>query len=214
MCAVLCWVVPAGAGTVGSLIFSPTQNGAVTINTSELGTATEIDLTNGNDSTKGNSISDANGDFSYFDLTDYSYYVDFSSALTSGLTFTPGLSSGTWNNLLVFGTGYTSPTDTSNIYSFSADQLFVTRTAPSGTMPGTLNLEFFGTFNDSTNTLSSNTASFDIALSQSTIGGPIGEVDTFSVPSGQIPGTPEPVTYGLVGAALIGLGFVRRHKKV
>jgi hypothetical protein len=26
--------------------------------------------------------------------------------------------------------------------------------------------------------------------------------------------TPEPVTYGLIGAALIGLGFVRRHKKV
>jgi hypothetical protein len=184
----------------------------VTITPTDLGTATKIVLSNGNETAKGNSISDANGAFSYFDLTDYSYYVDLSSVLTSGLTFSPGLSSGTWNDLLLFGKGYTSPTDTSNIYSFNADQLFVTQTAPSGTMPGTLNLEFFGTFNDSTSTLASNTASFDIALSQSTLAGPVGEVDTFSVPSGQIPGTPEPVTYALVGAALIGLGFVRRKK--
>lgn len=209
------------ASTIGQIGFSPTAGVLPTVNNADIGLASEITFHNGADTIRGNEIDSNTGDFTvdtqypgYFDTLDYNYFVDFSSALTGGFTFTPGLSSGSWNNLIVFGKGSGNAADPTNIYSFNADEVYVVQTAPANSSPGSLSLEFFGTFSDSTHTLSSNTASLSLTPTQTVAGGIVNYSATFAIPGSQPPNlnAPEPAAVAMIGLGLIGLATIRRKK--
>lgn len=180
-------------GTIGFIAF-----GSPTMNTSQIGSATEVafpalDVVNCCQTGNFTSI----GNFSI---------VTLSTALTSGFTFVPGTTNGTWNQLIEFGP--------SNDYQFDANQVYVTQTAPANNAPGALNIEFFGTFKDTSNVLQSNTGSLNFAFSQSSNSAPPNYSGTFAVPGNQPPppGTPEPATFAMIGAALVGLTALRKKR--
>jgi len=190
------WALFAGiasASTAGTLGFTPF--GTTLINTGQIGSATEVWFP---------SLDAVNccqtGNFSGISILST---VTLSSALTSGLSFTPGTTSGTWNSLIEFGPG--------DIYVFNATSEYVTQTPAASNAPGALNIEFFGTFVDTSSVLASNTASLNFAFSQSSNSAPPNYAGTFAVPGNQPPpGVPEPVPFALIGLGLIGLTMLRR----
>lgn len=211
------------ASTIGQISFGPTTGVLPTINNAEIGLANEITFRNGTDVIRGNEINSNTGDFTtntqypgYFDTLDYNYFVNFSSALTGGFNFLPGMTSGTWNDLIVFGKGADNPDDPSNIYSFNATELYVVQTAPANSSPGSLSLEFFGTFTDSSHNLISNTASLSLTPTQTVAGGIVNYSATFAIPGSQPPdppSVPEPGTFFLIGSTLIGFTVFKRATK-